>query len=358
MNKIIKTILIILIFCTMNVVMAEDRVSDRNYAKSLLNGMEQKIQTFELAKEVPNFDSNPKETQIDVGQIHEQAKQETAKSEAAKEISKNYDKKDQKFSKFTDEQWFKDSLKITDNPNNKLKEFGIGCDQKKMEEDTSIKLKPYQKTKGKTISKLDIATCEEPGEKTFDCDRELQLTCRQSDDCDNGGVLASSVTSDMKWEYSYPYLTVGTIADNYWGGWCQTYDRVTKFQVRNKEKVTEFKIMQVGFDDYLWIKVNGHTVYVGPDGGSHVEVTGSGFGLGVSNGHGKNSCERNTNWNFGLDIDLKPYLLEGENEIFMRVIVAGAGEGWMKIIAKQHCCKEWIETWDNKCEKELNTILQ
>lgn len=41
----------------------------------------------------------------------------------------------------------------------------------------------------------------------------------------------------MKFEYSYPYLTIGTIADNYWGGRCDAYDQVTKFQVRNKGEI-------------------------------------------------------------------------------------------------------------------------
>jgi hypothetical protein len=41
------------------------------------------------------------------------------------------------------------------------------------------------------------------------------------------------------------------------------------------------------------------------------------------------------------NIDLKPYLKEGENILKTRVIVGGVGEGWLQIRAKQNCCSKW-----------------
>jgi len=41
--------------------------------------------------------------------------------------------------------------------------------------------------------------------------------------------------------------------------------------------------------------------------------------------------ERATNWNIGTNIDLRPFLRSGQNEIFMRTIVAGGGEGWIQV---------------------------
>lgn len=52
-------------------------------------------------------------------------------------------------------------------------------------------------------------------------------------------------------------------------------------------------------------------------------------------------CTKAPSFNFHLNIDLKPYLKTGINEIWTRVIVGTAGEGWMKIIAKQKCCMSW-----------------
>lgn len=72
----------------------------------------------------------------------------------------------------------------------------------------------------------------------------------------------------------------------------------------------------------------------------------------VFNGTKWDQCERNTNWNNTVAVDLKPYLKDGENTLQMKIIVSGAGEGWLKIQAKQQCCanNEWQETWNENCE--------
>ena len=162
----------------------------------------------------------------------------------------------------------------------------------------------------------------------------------EGSNCNSGGIVMSSLNSDMQFTYNYPELIIGTIADNYWSGSCTVYDRSTTFDIINLDKITEFSIKQVGFDDYMWIKVNGHTVYVGPDGGDRIEVTTEkevhSFGhikwetenIGVTNGAGLRGCERMTNWVRNVDIDLKNlrYLHEGKNEIWIRVIVSGHGK--------------------------------
>lgn len=48
-------------------------------------------------------------------------------------------------------------------------------------------------------------------------------------------------------------------------------------------------------------------------------------------GSGCLPLERKTSWNIPTNIDLRPYLQSGENEIFMRTIVGGAGEGWIRV---------------------------
>jgi hypothetical protein len=338
---------LIVILISLSVAFAEDY---KDYAKSVLGSNPNPVGSFNL-NDIPNYNANPKEANYEVGSFNERTREEVRNSDVAQTVNDNFEKSDKRFSKFVDESWAKKSLEITSNPLERLKNYDVNCQHKKADIDTAVNLKDYQVTEKQTISKLETQTCEEPGEKIFECDRKLHLKCKKSDDCDNGGVIAASVVSDMKWEYQYPFLIIGTIADNYWGGHCAIYDRITKFEIRNKEKLTEFRIVQVGFDDYMWIKVNGHTVYVGPDGGQYIEVING----AVENGHGRRRCERMTNWNNGVDIDLKPYLKDGQNEIFMRVVVAGNGEGWMKIRARQHCCKEWIETWETGCEKELET---
>ena len=231
-----------------------------------------------------------------------------------------------------------------------LKDIGVNCKKTKGNKEVEPQYvidTEQEHTSDITYTKI---ICEQP-QNSYDCAQSLKLTCKQAGECDSGGIVKASVSSDMKFEYSYPYLTIGTIADNYWGGRCDAYDRVTKFQVRNKEEIKEFKIVQVGFDDYLWIKVNGHTIYVGPYNEGYVEpFFGNRYGPRVNTNRGQYLCDLEKNWNFNVDINLLPYLKEGENEIWIRVIVAGAGEGWMKIIAKQHCCMSWQEQWSEQCQ--------
>ena len=191
----------------------------------------------------------------------------------------------------------------------------------------------------------EIKSCEVPTSQ-FKCVKALKLTCVAKNDCDFGGIIKESVASDMKLDYSGGILTIGTIADNYWDGFCKIYDRDTEFSIKNIRLLQEFKLVRTGFDDYIEIKINGTTVYIGPDGGKKLEVIN---GL-VFDGHNYNSCERNINWDNNLNIDLKPYLVEGRNKISIRVIVTGRGEGWLQIAAKQHCCSSWREDWVKNCD--------
>lgn len=255
---------------------------------------------------------------------------------------------------------FKKAAKVYASPLHELN----GLTDEKCKNYTNDQRNQYSKKKIK-IKKQDIeyeeVLCEKPDE-TITCENVLEVTCdvNGGGDCDSGGIVKGSVEGDMDLSYNYPILTIGTIRDNYWGGRCQIYDRNTKFKIENLKEITEFKLSRVGFDDYLWIKVNGHTVYVGPDGGDRIELTTQkhpwfGDHTVVSNGIGTHSCERNTDWKTGvnlnnINIDLKPYIKEGENNIWMRVIVSGYGEGWMQITAKQFCCNKFRDTWTKKCK--------
>lgn len=189
-------------------------------------------------------------------------------------------------------------------------------------------------------------------EKIKTCIDEItDIKCKETQECDMGGIEKGTLASDMKFEFNNGVLTIGTIADNYWGGYCAVYDRTTTFKITHKDKIKEFNLFKVGFDDYMSIHINDHLIYVGPDGGNKLEVGTKGkfkhkF---VDNGSGHHGCERNTNWVKEPNVDLKPYLREGENTLRTRVIVAGAGEGWLQIRAKQNCCVNWDIKRETKC---------
>jgi len=163
--------------------------------------------------------------------------------------------------------------------------------------------------------------------------------------CEELKILQNAIDTDMRFEFYKGVLTFGTIADNYWGGHCAVYDRSAKFILKDVVNIDEFSLVKVGFDDYMQITLNGHLIYIGPDGGTKLEVRdleGGRFGgrKQVFNGYNYHSCERDTNWHKELSIDLKPYLQEEENILNMRAIVSGNGEGWLQIVAKQNCFAE------------------
>lgn len=189
--------------------------------------------------------------------------------------------------------------------------------------------------------------------ETHTCTETLQLTCDRPVECDAGGIALNTLQGDMRWDYTYPILTLGAIADNIWGGQCATYDRRTTFQIENINKVNEFKLIQAGFDDWIRIVVNDQLVYVGPYGGDRLEVGSIPFFGATGVWYSASQwgwCELSTSWNRALDIDIKPYLRNGTNTIDMRVVVAGGGEGWMKFKATQYCDCQWSERWESSCD--------
>ncbi len=244
---------------------------------------------------------------------------------------------------------------------------------------------------------------------TQTCEKVLSLACDPiQDGCDAGGIVANSWAGDMavNWAPSGTgdyNLTFGTIADNYWGN--GTHDRTLTFQVKDMSLITKFALTRAAFDDWLWVKVNGTTVYVGPYGGDRLYVIDAGTAVGgycsyndwgrrwdcfqyiawsdnpipagsylhcgcqgwdgctwycnndgypgtVKYGPGDNQYggqELSTSWNIGLNIDIKPYLIEGVNTVWMRTIVAGGGEGAVIFTTRQTCPRNCRDVWSNDC---------
>lgn len=334
----------------------EAKKQGEEFAAEALEQGKSSAEDFEKLKELKHYTDNPKEASLSVDDLKKEKLQETAeKDEVGQLIITSHGERARDFEDIDKEEWFKQSVEIIDEADQGIQKDGIkGCKKGSVPEVTQIEFDKTTKTYKKKETYLAKSTCEKPGRLEYKCERKLKLTCTNKAECDNGGIIADTVQTDMKWQYVFPTLTIGTIADNYWCGHCQVYDRPTKFQVRNLDKITEFRITHVGFDDYLWIKINGITVYVGPHGGDRIELKNNGHWTGVTtDGTNQHGCELNTNWSSAVDIDLKPHLKEGDNELWMRVIVSGCGEGWMQISAKQHCCSQWSETWDGTCEDEL-----
>jgi len=248
---------------------------------------------------------------------------------------------------FEDHEIFKRADKIWSDPVKAMKELNIGDCKERLNNVQNQYTKRITKEK-KFDEMLEEQTCEKPGGSVV-CEKVLNVSCDISEECgfDAGGIEKANIASDMKFVYRYPYLTIGTIADNYWRSDCGLYERKTEFKIHDVKNVKEFRIIRVGYDDYMQIKINGVQVYNGPRGGDRLEV--GWYSVIIDETNRKHGCELNTNWDFNVDIDLTPYLKEGMNTIDTNVVVAGKGEGWMIIKASQACCTKFKDQWSKRC---------
>lgn len=280
-----------------------------------------------------------------------------AEAQAAAGVSESYARTN-KFHNIDSEKTFKRSFLISESSLDGAKsECSVSGE---FDEKTDLKPESYE-VEVDDVREIEFEqTCEEDESAFHKCESALKLTCQKSSECDSGGIILKGLASDMQWAYQYPVLTLGTIADNYWRSGCGKFARNTAFEVKNKAVVDEFRIIRVGFDDYLRVSINGIQIYNEPYGGDllaiergrvaknsqQIEDIRSRRGLFASGGY---PCELSRSNNIAVNIDLLPYLKEGMNELNIEVVVAGAGEGWIQIRTKQHCCDKWVETWEESC---------
>ena len=203
----------------------------------------------------------------------------------------------------------------------------------------------------------ELRICEQPKTK-FSCTRTLSLSCPKIGEANYGGIAKGSFSGGMGYKASEGgALTVGIDALGYYKGTCATFEETGSFRIAKLDLVSVFKLVHIKFDDYIEVKLNGHIVYVGPKGGDYVTVQQENGENKVYNGREYTPCELSTHWNSEenvpkVNIDLKPYLKEGENIIQIKIIVSGGGEAWLEIDAKQQYCKDnaWKESWVESCE--------
>lgn len=152
----------------------------------------------------------------------------------------------------------------------------------------------------------------------------------------------SSIQGDMRLDFvknqnTPSILEFGTFENNYWHGSTQegkAFERRLEFNIVNKQNLTMFFLDEAAFDDWMSLKINGQIVFVGPYGGDRLEL----LDRQVQYGPGQFGVpELSTSWQITPNVDLKPYLINGDNTLEMKVIVAGAGEGAIRILVQGNC---------------------
>lgn len=198
--------------------------------------------------------------------------------------------------------------------------------------------------------------------ETYQCANRLTVVCEQEPDCTNAGIKAGSIQADMHVLFErvndkLHRLTFGTIADNYWGN--GSYDREMTLDIQGKDRLQNFSLKHVAYDDWLLVKVNGHIVYSSAGGQIpfYADYQNSRYGKRYAsvrnekNGKRLGIVERSESWSKNLNVDIRPYLIEGRNTIWTRTLVGGGGESAAIFEAHQYCEPVCHERWDNECSE-------
>lgn len=228
--------------------------------------------------------------------------------------------------------------------------------------------------------------------RQHDCTQQLSPQCMERGACaGDGGALELLPAShnDVVWQYQYPTLVAGNPAGEAWMGsqHCgprggpRSYLRRFRFNVPSLERIEEFRLARVHYEDHISIRLNGQVVF-GPGAlsfgsRSNCHLVHPFFGCGAAQSHGTVCQDRNggpcrpfsacdcyrrcctTYWgvnggsgncNTGErqttpSVDLKPHLVAGENVLEMQVMVSGTGRGWFQVQATQNCCTQWRDVW-------------
>ena len=203
---------------------------------------------------------------------------------------------------------------------------------------------------------------------TYTCNRTLNINCTNpttADGCDTGGIVPGSAEADMQLLFqpvgggTYGIL-YGVLSDNYWNGYVKAFDRKLTFSIANKSEITQFQLVQVAYNAAVQIKINGTRIFA-PLGGNRLEVCYRSYDYQEYTYWDQAICWTETDYCIGgqcphdstvnafPNIDLRPYLQNGQNTVEMRTIVVGAGNGALLIHARMACPKVCTEEWDNGC---------
>ncbi len=246
-----------------------------------------------------------------------------------------------------------------------------GCKEK--ENDQKQQYKKVTKKEKVTDTEIYEQTCEKPA-GNINCEKTLNVSCAKTEECEAGGIVLGSMDSGLEWEYNYPNMRFGSRE----GSWkflcsnrkgyercCEAIESKARFRLRDVKEIRAFNLRKVAFDDHAMIKVNGHMVY-NSWGGYKLDITNrhvdkrhpngnwlSGeYTLFIDAGNGKGgACFQwlGESHYKTMNIDLRPYLKEGWNEVEMVLIYAEKGQVNIEIEARQQCCTKLTDKWEKRC---------
>ncbi len=154
------------------------------------------------------------------------------------------------------------------------------------------------------------------------CNKTLSLTCEES------SYAFPPTTHNSIPGFSYNNFILKYYTPRRMGQNCGGYNYYLRFNLHSVDQVEEFRFLWGQADDRTLIYVNGNSVHNYPSSG----------------------CELFRNYHSAPNIDLKPYLRVGSNELNVRIIVGGLGEGNGEFSLKYKECSKVAETWQEVCQ--------
>ena len=201
------------------------------------------------------------------------------------------------------------------------------------------------------------------------CKEEVNTRCDKVMDCgfNAGGIVEGSVDTGIDWNYSYPYLRLGSRT----GDWhfscgsdrcCEKKSSSARLKIKDLKSVKKFNLHKISYDDHAMVKINGVTVH-NTLGGSYLRIENHYWGSDregdndrkISSGARSGPCWRlypNNGQNYydNVNKDVKSYLREGVNEIEIQLVYAQLGQVNVVFEAEQYCCNSWNDKSEVKCQ--------
>lgn len=144
----------------------------------------------------------------------------------------------------------------------------------------------------------------------------------------SGGYATLAPTPDTR------LFQLGSPAnDSLSGGNCRLFDFRMTLRVGDAQRLKSARLSRYFMDDWLQLRIDGRLILADPWNW-------------MGSGTPANRCERKRTWYGAPDLDLLPYLSNGDHEIWLRVAVGGRGEAFAEIAA----------TIDTQCQSSERLI--
>ena len=205
-------------------------------------------------------------------------------------------------------------------------------------------------------TEYDQLFCEEP-RNNYSCNDSVQLKCTTPSATP---MQPKNFRSTLPINFN-PYtkeLTFGWNVNGVLnGGRGQVFDYSIDFNVPDKDKINQFQLMNIGWDDHVRITVNNQPIFIGPFGGDRMVFLHSPshsffrpYHRVILDGSGRSEPSELHGWRTASpNLDIRPYLNNGDNKIHVRVVVGGVGGIWVRFLANFKNCDAWSEDWTERC---------